>query len=329
MNTRRSYIGSSIAGATALVVASLALADPPPPPSDPTICPTVQCMRVTDFTDNLDGTFDVELETFNWFNTNPDTGVNTLLFFTGNLRSKICVGGINLLDTQVDVLGATAPPGWTVVQADNDKIEFAATSTAFEIPELDLCDPSVTGGCINGGGPGISTCGNEQGGFVMTLRPGVPVGSLCSWTANWRHIDEFGLDNGDVMNFGSLAYTFGSLIEEYSNNAYPPSSFSQNGVDDCAKKAQKKAGKYAQTRLKQYAKCFDKINKGQTCDEAKRDEKVGRAQTKLEEAIDDFCTNDQVANVPWCGTTVANLKTCLVAELDAQTDQALATIYGP
>jgi hypothetical protein len=329
MKHRRSHVRTVIAGLATLGLASVALADPPPPPENPTICPTVQCMRVTNFTDNFDGTFDVQIQAFNWFNTNPDTGVNTLLFFTGNLRSKVCTDGMTLFDTQVDVIGASAPAGWTVVQADNEKVEFSTTSTASEIADLDLCDPSVTGGCINGGGPGISTCGNDQDGFVITLQPGVPVGDLCSWTANWRNLDEFGLDNGDVMNFGSLSYTFGSIVEAYSNNPYPPSSFSQNSVDDCAKKVQKKAGKYAQTRLKQYAKCFDKVNKGQTCDEAKRDDKVDRAKTKLEEAIDDTCSDNQVANVGWCGTTVANLKTCLVSQLDSQTDQALATIYGP
>ncbi len=314
--------------ATALVAASISFADPPPPPPDPTICPTVQCMRVTDFTDNLDGTFDVEFETFNWFNTNPDTGVNSVLFFTGNFASKVCTGSSVSL-AQVDVIGATAPAGWTVVQADNNIVQFATTSTAFEIPELDLCDASVIGGCINGGGPGISTCGNEQGGFVITLRPLISTGSICSWTTNWRHLDEFGLDNGDVMNFGALSWTFGSLIEDYSNNGYPPSSFANTDVDDCAKKAQKKAAKYAQTRMKQYAKCFDKVNKGKICDEAKRDAKVDKAKVKLEAAIDSSCIDDQVANIPWCGTTVANVKTCLVAELDTETDAALATIYGP
>jgi hypothetical protein len=317
-------------GITTLIFTAAALADPPPPPPDPTICPTVQCMRATNFIDNLDTTFDVELETFNWFNTNPDTGVNTLVFFTGNLRSKICSDGLDIADIQVDVIGATAPAGWKVDQADNEKVQFSTTSTASEIPELDLCDPSVLGGCINGGGPGISTCGNSQGGFVITLRPGVPVGLLCSWTANWRQLDEFGLDNGDVMNFGSLSYSFGSLIEEYSNNGYPPSSFPETGADDCVQKVQKRASKYALQRLKQFGKCNDLVNKGKTCDEAKRDEKVDKKKVQLENTIDQFCTSDdQVANAPWCGTTIANLKTCLVAELVAETDQALATIYGP
>ncbi len=314
--------------AAALAMSSASFADPPTPPSDPTLCPTVQCMRVTDFTDNLDGTFDVEFETFNWFNTNPDTGVNRVLFFTGNFLSKSCAGSSVTL-AQVEVIGASAPAGWTVVEADNDVVEFATTSTVFEIPELDLCDSSVIGGCINGGGPGISTCGNEQGGFVITLKPLFSTGDVCAWTTNWRQLDEFGLDNGDVMNFGSLSWGFGSIVEDYSNNGYPPASFANSGVDDCAKKAQKKAAKYAQTRMKQHAKCFDKVNKGKICDEAKRDMKVLKAQTKLEAAIDNFCIDSQVANVPWCGTTVANLKTCLVAELDAETDAALATVYGP
>lgn len=78
-----------------------------------------------------------------------------------------------------------------------------------------------------------------------------------------------------------------------------------------------------------FAKCNDAINKGKTCDTAKRDAKVSQAQMKMDEAIDDFCTDDTVANIGWCGTTVANLKTCLLAQLDASTDAALATIYGP
>jgi hypothetical protein len=279
-------------------------------------------MRVTNTTDNLDGSFDVEFETFNWFNTTDDGGVNHILFFTGNLISKICSGGI--LDVQAEVLGATAPAGWTVVEADTSMVHFQTTSTASEIPDIGLCDPLVLGGCF-----GSNTCGNDQQGFVITVRPSIPTGDLCSWTANWRHLDEFGIDNGDVMNFGSVSWTFGSIVEDYSNTAYPPSSFAQNNVDDCAKKAQKKAGKYAQTRLKQFAKCNDAINKGKTCDTAKRDAKVSQAQMKMDEAIDDFCTDDTVANIGWCGTTVANLKTCLLAQLDASTDAALATIYGP
>ena len=39
-------------------------------------------MRVNNVVDNLDGTFDVEFETFNWFNTTSDGGVNRVLFFT-------------------------------------------------------------------------------------------------------------------------------------------------------------------------------------------------------------------------------------------------------
>jgi len=330
MNHRHSYISSGIAVATTLVAASLALADPPVPPADPTICPTVQCMRVTNFTDNFDGTFDIEFETFNWFNTTPDAGVNTLLFFTGNLNSKACADGSGIFPTQVEVVGATAPAGWTVASASTDEVRFETTSTAFEIPELDLCDSSVVGGCINGGGPGISTCGNDQGGFVLTLRPGIPVGDICSWTGNWRQLDEFGLDNGDIMNFGAVSWTFGSIVETYSNNGYPPSSFPQTGADDCAQKVQKRAAKYALQRLKQFGKCIDKVNKGKTCDEAKRDLKVDKKKIQLEGAIDRFCTSDsQVASIPWCGTTIANLKTCLVAELNTKTDQALATIYGP
>jgi hypothetical protein len=298
-------------------------ADPPVPDEDGTVCPTVQCMRATNVLDNLDGTFDVTFETFNWFNTSSDGGVNRLLIFTGNLKSKLCFSEINV-GTQVEVLGATAPPGWTVVQADTSKVEFAATSTANEIPDLGLCDASVLGGCFP-----MNTCGNGLGGFVVKLRPSIPTGLVCSWTANWRHLDEFGIDNGDVMNFGSVSWTFGSLIEDYSNAEYPPSAFAQNNVDDCAKLVQKKAGKFAQTRLKQFSKCNDKINAGKTCDTGKRDQKVTQAQGQLEGVIDDFCTDDAVANVAWCGTTKANLKTCLVSQLTAQTDTALATIYGP
>jgi hypothetical protein len=298
-------------------------ADPPVPSPENTLCPTVQCMRVTNTLDNLDGTFDVTFETFNWFNTTTDNGVQRMTIFTGNLKNKVCFGSVNA-GKQVEVLGATAPPGWTVVQADSDKVEFVATSSTFEIADVGLCDPAVLGGCF-----GTNTCGNGLGGFVIKLRPEIPTGLQCSFTANWRHLDEAGLDNGDVMNFGSVSWTFGSLIESYSNAEYPPSSFSQTGVDDCAKQAQKKAGKYAQTRLKQFSKCQDKVNAGKTCDTAKRDAKVASAQTKLESAIDAFCTDDAVGNVAWCGTTIANLKTCLVNQLDAQTDAALASIYGP
>jgi hypothetical protein len=278
-------------------------------------------MRVTNTVDNGDGTYDVTFETFNWFNTTEDGGVNRILFFTGNLQSKLCTGGV--IDVQADVVGASAPPGWIVVTASINKVEFQTVSTTFEIPDIGLCDPSVIGGCFTGGG-----CGNDQGGFVITLRPQVPVGDICSWTANWRHLDEFGIDNGDVMNFGSVNWTFGSIVEDYSNTAYPPSSFAQNGVDDCAKQAQKKANKYAQTRLKQFAKCNDKINKGKICDTVKRDQKVDQARLRMEAAIDDFCTEDNVANVAWCGTTKANLKTCLLNQLNDATDDALTAIYG-
>ncbi len=308
-----------------LCAAGVALADPPTPDDAATICPTVQCMRVNNVGDNLDGTFDVEFETFNWFNTTPDGGVNRVLLFTGNLVSKLCGGGT----IQVDVLGATAPAGWTVVQADAEKVEFQTTSTAFEIPDLDLCDSSVLGGCLNGGGPGVSTCGNEQGGFIITLRPSIPTGNLCSWTANWRHLDEFGVDNGDVMNFGAMSWTFGSISEDYSNTAYPPSSFAQNGVDDCAKAAQKKATKYGRTRLKETGKCIDRVNKGKVCDEAKRDQKIAKALAKMNDAIDGSCTDAQVENGGWCGTTVASLKTCLESEIDAGVDAAITAIYGP
>lgn len=318
----RRFLGRSVAAvAGSLTFAGAVFADPPVPDSGPTVCPTVQCMRVTGTTDNLDGTYDVTFETFNWFNTTEDGGVNHILFFTGNLQSKLCTGGV--IDMQADVVGASAPPGWIVVTASLDKIEFQTVSTTFEIPDVGLCDPAVIGGCFTGGG-----CGNDQGGFTITLRPQVPVGDICSWTANWRHLDEFGLDNGDVMNFGSVNWTFGSIIEDYSNTAYPPSSFAQNGVDDCAKQVQKKAGKYAQTRLKQFAKCNDKINKGKTCDTVRRDAKVDQARVRMDGAIDDFCTEDNVANVAWCGTTKANLKTCLLNQLNDSTDDALTAIYG-
>jgi hypothetical protein len=313
---------STAAATIAVSLAAAAFADPPIPSPKNTLCPTVQCMRVTNEVDNLDGTFTVTFETFNWFNTDDDGGVNRITFFTGNLVSKLCSGGD--IDVQVEVVGATPPPGWTVGQTDINKVEFQAISTANEIPDVDLCDPAVLGGCFTGGG-----CGNGLGGFTITLRPQVPVGDLCSWTANWRHLDENGLDNGDEMNFGSVSWTFGSILEEYSNAEYPPSSFAQNGVDDCAKKVQKKAVKYAQKRLKAFGKCRDDINKGKDCDEVKRDGKVSQAQQKMDTAIDDFCSNDQVANIAWCGTTVANLKTCLLAELNASTDEALTAIYGP
>ncbi len=321
---------TSAAILTALMLSAPALADPPPPPSLPTTCPTVQCMRVNSVIDNFDGTFDVEFETFNWFDTNPDTGVNRLMMFTGNFFNKICIGGSNPGDRQVEVIGASAPAGWTLVRADNTVVVFETTSTAFEIPELDLCDASVIGGCINGGGPGISTCGNEQGGFVITLKPNIPTGSICSWTANWRHLDEFGLDNGDVMNFGSVSWTFGSLIEDYSNVGYPPASFGESGVDKCARLVQKKAINYARARLKQTAKCIDSINKGKVCDTVKRDQKINKAKTKMEDKIDQFClTDEQVANIAWCGTTIAGLKTCLDDEIVSTTDAAIAAMYGP
>jgi len=304
--------------------------DPPVPSSMPTICPTVQCMRVSGVVDNLDGTFDVTFEAFNWFDTITDGGANKLLMFTGNRFIKSCIGGFNPGDVQVDVLGATAPAGWSVTQADNDKVEFTATSTTFEIPDLDLCDSSVIGGCINGGGPGISTCGNDQGGFVVTLRPNIPTGDVCSWTANWRLLDALGADNGDIMNFGSVSWTFGSLIEDYSNVGYPPSSFAQAGVDKCAKIVQKKAAKYAIMRVKQIGKCIDLVNKGKICDEAKRDQKIARAKTKMDDKIDQFCTSDdQVANIPWCGATIAGLKTCLDTQIVSSTDATIAAMYGP
>jgi len=310
--------------ASSLFFALAASADPAPPGPGDTACPSVQCMRVTNITDNLDTTYDVRFETFNWFNTTNDGGVNRILFFTGNLKSKICNGMLNV-DTQVEVLGASAPPGWSVVQADTAKVEFAANSTTFEIPDLGLCDPTVVlDGCF-----GTNTCGNGLDGFVITLRPDVPLGDVCSWTANWRHLDENGLDNGDVMNFGSVSWTFGSINEAYSNTEYPPSSFAQNGVGDCAKRAQNKAGRYAQTRLKQFSKCNDLINRGKICDTVKRDQKILMARTKLEMTIDLYCTDNQVANIDWCGTTTANLKTCLVNQLNTSTDAALLAIYGP
>lgn len=316
---------STAIAVSSLVLATAVLADPPVPGDDGTICSTVQCMKVTSSVDNGNGSFDVTFQTYNWFNTINDEGVNRILFFTGNLKSKTCDGELNV-DAQVEVLGATPPPGWLVVQADDDKVEFAATSNTFEIPDIGLCDPLVNpGNCFP-----TDSCGNSLSGFVITLRPELPTGDLCSWTANWRHLNEAGLDNGDVMNFGSVSWTFGSIVEDYSNQEYPPSSFSQNGVDDCAKQAQKKAAKYAQTRLKQFSKCNDKINKGKPCDTAKRDQKVNDAKVKMDTAIDTFCTsNDQVANVAWCGTTIANLKTCLLSQLNASTDAALANIYGP
>ena len=93
---------------------------------------------------------------------------------------------------------------------------------------------------------------------------------------------------------------------------------------------QKKAAKYGSARLKQYAKCRDVTNNGGTCDVLKRDTKVNSAKMKLEKAVDDFCTDDdQVANVAWCGTTIANLKTCLVSQINASTDSAISSIYGP
>ena len=315
---------SAAVAVSSLVLATAVLADPPVPGDDGTVCSTVQCMQVGTSVDNGDGSFDVTFKTFNWFNTINDEGVNRIIFFTGNLKSKLCAGELNA-EAQVEVLGATAPPGWIVVQADTDKVEFAAINNTFEIFDRGLCDPLTIGGCF-----GTDTCGNSLGGFVIKLRPELPTGLLCSWTANWRHLNEAGLDNGDVMNFGSVSWTFGSLIEDYSNQEYPPSSFSQNGTDQCAKQAQKKAAKYAQTRLKQFAKCNDKINKGKPCDTAKRDQKVLDAKNKMDFAIDTFCTDDdQVANVAWCGTTIANLKTCLLAELNESTDATLAAVYGP
>lgn len=317
----RSLVTASTVGAI-MVAASAVLADPPVPTPQNTLCPTVQCMRVTGITDNLDGTFAVQFETFNWFDTTPDDGVNRILFFTNTLPSKTCFGGSP--DIQVEVVSAMAPPGWTVAQADNQMVVFEATSTTFEIPDIGLCDPLVLGGCHL-----TQTCGNALDGFVITLRPQVPTGLICSWVANWRHLDEFGVDNQDVMNFGAVSWTFGSLVEDYSNAEYPPSLFPLTGTGTCARKAQKKAVKYGRTRLKEHGKCRDAINKGSTCDTVRRDDKINRAKTKLEQAIDDNCTDVAVANVGWCATTVAGLKTCLVDEIDDGTDQALNAIYGP
>lgn len=313
---------TAFALAALLLTVSVVRADPPVPGPTGTVCATVQCMRVTGITDHFDGTYSVQFETFNWFDTNEDPGVNQLMFFTSTLPSKTCVG-TGTLDIQVEVVSAMAPPGWIVTQADNNLVIFQATTTAFEIPEIGLCDPAVLGGCFTGGG-----CGNNLDGFVIRLRPSVPTGLICSWVGNWRHLDEFGNDNGDVMNFGSVSWTFGSLIEDYSNTEYPPSLFPLTGTGQCARKAQKKATKYGRTRLKEYGKCRDAINKGQTCDTVRRDEKVNLAKTQLEQAIDDNCTDVAVANVGWCGTTVSGLKTCLVAEIDEATDQAITATYG-
>jgi hypothetical protein len=115
-----------------LVLASAVFADPPVPTDDGTSCPTVQCMQVTNTLDNGDGSFDVTFKTYNWFNTINDEGVNRILFFTGNLKSKLCAGELNV-DAQVEVLGATPPPGWMVVQADTDKVSSRPSRT-FEIP---------------------------------------------------------------------------------------------------------------------------------------------------------------------------------------------------
>lgn len=316
------FSAAILAVAIAVLGASSVFADPPVPSPANTTCPTVQCMRVTGITDNFDGSFSVQFETFNWFDTTADTGVNRILFFTNTLPSKTCPGGSP--DIQVEVLGALAPPGWTVVQADNQMVVFQATSTAFEIAEIGLCDPLVLGGCHT-----TLTCGNNLDGFVITLRPQVPTGLVCSWVGNWRHLDEFGVDNGDVMNFGAVSWTFGSLVEDYSNTPYPPSLFPLTNTGTCARKAQKKATKYGRTRLKEYGKCRDAINKGQTCDTVRRDLKVDLAKTKMEQAIDDNCTDTAVANIGWCGTTVPALKTCLVNQIDAAIDQAILATYGP
>jgi hypothetical protein len=91
-----------------------------------------------------------------------------------------------------------------------------------------------------------------------------------------------------------------------------------------------KANKYAQTRLKEFSKCLDKLAKNQVCDTMKRDFKVDKARLKLEAAIDAQCPSDNdVANVAWCGTTKANLKTCLVSQTVSSTEATLTTIYGP
>ena len=131
-----------------------------------------------------------------------------------------------------------------------------------------------------------------------------------------------------MMNFGSLGWTFGSIVEDYSNTPFPPVFFPATNPATCAKLARKKATKYSATRVKEYSKCLEKIAKGDVCDTVKRDQKVNNAKTKLEQTIDTTCSNDQIANVNWCGTTIASLKACLVAEIDAATTDTITAIYG-
>jgi len=315
-----SHHSAAFVGIAALLYAGSVSADPPLPGPTGTVCSTVQCMRVTDVIDVGGGAFDVEFETFNWFDTTTDGGVHKMLFFTTNLVPKTCAGV-----TQVEVLGATAPSGWTVVRANNDVVEFEADSPASAIPDVGLCDTTVTvDDCF-----ATNTCGNDQGGFVLTLKPNIPTGFLCSWAANWRHLDENGVDNGDVMNFGSVSWTFGSLLEDYSNTPLPPSQFPATDVDTCAKKTRKAVLKYGQVQLKLNAKCRELVAAGKTCDEVAFQTKIDGYWAKAVLKIDEYCTDDRVANVAWCGTTVASLKTCLQTETDDAVAATILALYGP
>lgn len=207
MRIPRSY-GFAIAGVLAALLglgSAPVLADPPPP--DSTVCPPVQCMRVDSVVVTDCGTRQatVWFTTYNWYATNPDNGVDEI--HITNVRVTSGFPG-----SQATILSATAPPGWTVQTVTSDSVVF--TTATSPISEVDMCNPP--GGCAP------FSCGNAQGQFGIEIKMLTLTGTP-SFRANWRHFSG-GVDNGDVMNFGSLRWRWdacGVLSEFYSNVPYP------------------------------------------------------------------------------------------------------------
>ena len=194
-----------VCSALVVLAPGLALADPPPP--DTTACPPVQCMRIDTVTVTNCGARQaiVWFTTLNWFATTADNGVNEI--HITNVRATS-----GFPPSQGTIVSAVAPPGWTVQSVSADSVVFVTNTSP--IPEVDMCNPP--GGCAP------FSCGNAQGGFGIEIQMLTLTGTP-SMRANWKHLSN-GVDNGDVMNFGSLRWQWdacGSISEFYSNVNYP------------------------------------------------------------------------------------------------------------
>ena len=197
-----------------LFSATQAFADPPPPPMIPTGCDPVQCFFVDTTASTISYTpGDTTVISFcvlNWYDSLP------------NLITEVVFQLSIPMESQMTLVGSCPPPGWTSSLVGTDSIIYQMDTSmgGGPIAEGFLCDTCAT--------MALGSCGNMLCGFEIKV---LFVDSADAITLNWSHLQN-GFDNGDVMNFGALSWTFGSIIEQYSNAPFHPGYFANNGLPD-------------------------------------------------------------------------------------------------